>query len=81
MDDWICRDWSGAVDSFLRGFGLTLEPFPIQIAVAMVFFFAIGFFIRSIFRPSTQAMGYVEGNLLIFGPIAAAILFVKQMCG
>jgi hypothetical protein len=79
--EWICRDWSGAVDSFLRGFGVTLDLYVIQLAVAILFFFAIGFFIRSIFRPSTQQMGYVEGNLLIFGSIGAAILFVTQTCG
>jgi hypothetical protein len=81
MDNWICRDWAGGIDSVLRGFGVSLDLFLIQMVVAITFFFFIGMFIRAIFRPSTQAMGYAEGNLLIFGSIAAAVLFVKQVCG
>lgn len=81
MVQWVCRDWSSLIQSFFANFGITLDLFIVQLAVSMLFFFAIGFFIRSMFRSSEQAVGTVEGNFLIFGSAAAAILFVKQVCG
>ena len=81
MGDMICRDWPSFIDNLLKGFGVVLDLYILQLIVAIFVFFGIGLFIRSIFRRSSQEFGYAEGNLLIVVPIVAALLFVNATCG
>ena len=81
MDDLICSDWPIFIGNLLKGFGVILDLYILQLTVALFIFFGIGVGIRRIFRRSTDEIGYAEGNLLIVVPIVAALLFVNGTCG
>jgi len=81
MDDLICSEWPNFIDNLLKGFGVVLDFYILQLIVALFIFFGIGVGIRRIFRRSTDEIGYAEGNLLIVVPIVVALIFVNGTCG
>jgi hypothetical protein len=81
MDDLICSEWPIFIDNLLKGFGVVLDFYILQLIVALFIFFGIGVGIRRIFRRSTDEIGYAEGNLLIVVPIVVALIFVNGTCG
>jgi hypothetical protein len=68
------------IDNLLKGFGVVLDFYLLELIVALLMFFGIGVGVRRIFRRSTDEVGYAEGNLLIVVPIVAALLFVNGVC-
>ena len=81
MDDLICSEWPNFIDNLLKGFGVVLDFYILQLIVALFIVFGIGVGIRRIFRRSTDEIGYAEGNLLIVVPIVVALIFVNGTCG